>query len=253
MGPELVDDSACSAKLPEVREWFDKLSELGPNFGYYPEPQKTTLVVDSKDQSEAEMLFGDLGVTVVTGQRFLGGFIGDHESCGEYVEQRVEMWMQCVEKLTKTAESQPQAAHVALTKSLQFEWSYLQRVVPNCAEAFGPLCNTINQKLLPTVLGGTLSEQEKILFSLPAGKGGGGLGIRDPVESAETAYSVSEEGTIKIVRAIRAVEELSVQEHREEMANPHAKIRVEQERDHMKLEAALEHLDAGKKHSFEST
>lgn len=51
---------------------------------------------------------------MVTGQRSLGGFIGDKESCGEheYVEQKVEMWMQYVEKLTKAAESQPQAAHV---------------------------------------------------------------------------------------------------------------------------------------------
>ena len=105
---------------------------------------------------------------------------------------------------------------------------------------------TINQKFLPAVLGGTLSEQEKILFSLPARKGG--LGIRDPVKSAETAYSVSKEGTIKVVWAIRVVEELSVQEHREEIAKSHAKFRVEQkEGDHMKLEAALEHLDAGKK------
>lgn len=50
----------------------------------------------------------------MTGQRSLGGFIGDKESCGEheYVEQKVEMWMQYVEKLTKAAESQPQAAHV---------------------------------------------------------------------------------------------------------------------------------------------
>ena len=74
-----ADDSACSAELPRLREWFDKLCEMGPDFGYYPEPEKTVLVVDSKDETVADRLFVELGVTVVTGHRFLGGFIGDQE------------------------------------------------------------------------------------------------------------------------------------------------------------------------------
>ena len=89
-----------------------------------------------------------------------------------FVEQKVQEWVHCVEKLTKASESQPQAAQMALTKSLQFEWAYLQRVVPNCADAFEPLRDTINQKFWPTVLGEGISQQEKILFSLPTRKGG---------------------------------------------------------------------------------
>ena len=46
-----------SARLPRLREWFDKLSELGPDFGYYPVPQKTILVVDMKDETETHALF----------------------------------------------------------------------------------------------------------------------------------------------------------------------------------------------------
>ena len=30
-----ADDSACAAKLMRLREWFDRLTELGPDFGYY--------------------------------------------------------------------------------------------------------------------------------------------------------------------------------------------------------------------------
>lgn len=68
--------------------------------------------------------------------------------------------------------------------------------------------------------------------------------------SVETVYSVSKEGMIKVVQATKAVEEFSVRKHREEGAKSHVKFHVEQkERDHMKLEAALEHLDAGKKHT----
>jgi len=56
------------------------------------------------------------------------------------MEQKVQEWVDCVEKLTEATESQPQAAQMALTKSLQFEWAYLQRVVPNCADALS--CTT---------------------------------------------------------------------------------------------------------------
>ena len=45
-------------------------------------------------QAEANIrLFGDLVVTVVSGQRVLGGFIGDKQSTDEYVEQKVQVWI----------------------------------------------------------------------------------------------------------------------------------------------------------------
>ena len=117
-----ADDSACAAKLPRLCEWFERLIKMGPDFGYYPNPQKPC--------SEAHQLFDEFGVTVATGQHFLGSFIGNQQGTQEYVKQKVEIWTRCVEKLTKAAEPQPQAAHAALIKSLQFEWSYLQRVIP---------------------------------------------------------------------------------------------------------------------------
>ena len=52
--------------------------------------------------------------------------MGDRESMEEYIQQRVQKWVHHVEKLTNAAESQPQAAYAALTKSLQFEWTYLK-------------------------------------------------------------------------------------------------------------------------------
>ena len=62
---------------------------------------------------------------------------------------------------------------MALTKSLKFEWSCLQRVVSDCAEAFGPLRDTINQMFLPVVLEGTMSEQEIQDLIFPSSSKGG--------------------------------------------------------------------------------
>ena len=70
-------DSSCVGELSSVRRWFDRLLTDGPAYGYFPEPSKTVLVVRSSDLERANDLFHDLGVSVVTGSRFLGGFVGE--------------------------------------------------------------------------------------------------------------------------------------------------------------------------------
>ena len=62
-----------------------------------------------------KLLFGDLGVKVVPGQRFLGGFVGDQKGTRDFVESKVQMCTRCGEKLTMAAGSQPQAAYAALS------------------------------------------------------------------------------------------------------------------------------------------
>ena len=132
-------------------------------------------MTDAKSKEKATELFNELGVKVVTSQRFLGGYVGDRESTEEYVQQQVQNWVHRVEKLTNTATSQPQAAYAALTKSLQVEWTYLQRVIPNCATAFAPLMHILFESFMPTVMGGSISEQEKALLSIPVQMGGMGI------------------------------------------------------------------------------
>ena len=56
-----ADDSAFCAKLPQLWEWFDNFSEMGLDYGYYLEPQKTILVVDLKDEVEAKNFLVNCG------------------------------------------------------------------------------------------------------------------------------------------------------------------------------------------------
>ena len=52
-----------------------------------------------------------------------------------------------VVKLSKVAESQPQAAFSALEKSLQFEWSYIQRILPNFDDEYVPIQDAVSHSL----------------------------------------------------------------------------------------------------------
>ena len=59
-----------------MRHCFDCLCSRWPSFGYFPEPRKTVLIVGPMDHQRATDLFSNLGVRVMAGSRFLGGFIG---------------------------------------------------------------------------------------------------------------------------------------------------------------------------------
>ena len=63
-------------------------------------------------------MFGDLGAQMVTGHRFLGGFIRSHIERDEYVVSKVCRWVRHVYVLAEAASTQPQLACAALTKSL---------------------------------------------------------------------------------------------------------------------------------------
>ena len=76
-----ADDSGCLAKLQHLKEWLNILMNDGPKFGYYPEPDKSYLIVHPDFIDKAKEMFKQLGIRVVTGRRFLGGFIGGRKMC----------------------------------------------------------------------------------------------------------------------------------------------------------------------------
>jgi len=81
-------------------------------------------VVGPSYVNQATSLFSDLGIKVVSGSHFLGGFVGEHSMASDFVAQKVKMWVDCVQCLSDIAKVQPQAAHAAVSRSLQFEWSF---------------------------------------------------------------------------------------------------------------------------------
>ncbi len=78
---------ADDAELGALKKWFHILLEEGPNYGYYPEPKKSFLVVSENLLSEAHKLFDGLGVSIVTSHRLLGGVIGTDEERLHYMKE----------------------------------------------------------------------------------------------------------------------------------------------------------------------
>ncbi len=159
--------------VQEVRGWFDKLCRKGPAYGYFPEPTKSYLVVADSDLESAQKLFSDIGVKVVTSQRLLGGHIGSKEGLDAYLHKKVSEWEAGITMLTQLAKTQPQNAYRALT--LQSEWNYLQRVVPDCGNHFESLAELLSCKFINELVSTEVSEDERRLYALPVNEGGWGF------------------------------------------------------------------------------
>ena len=144
------------------------------------------------------------------------GFIGSKELTKQFIEDKVDAWLVCVDKLAGVAELQPQASYAAMAKSLQFEWSFVRRIIPNCESSFALLQDKINTIFWPAVFGTDISQLELCLFTLPAQMGG--MGVNDPVEAARAAFVTSRACTDVIVTAIKGKGDFSVHDHLQPMA-----------------------------------
>ena len=74
--PWYADDVADGGSFEEIKKVFNLLMSTEPARGYFPEPTKSILVVKPAMVQQAKTRFDHLGFTVVTGTRYMGGFIG---------------------------------------------------------------------------------------------------------------------------------------------------------------------------------
>ena len=185
--------------------------EEGPKYGYHPEPEKSFLVVHPDHFEKAQEFFQDLNLNIVTGHRFLGGFIGSSEDKLKWLKERVQGWVQSVKKLSPAAQQQPQAAYVAFTRCLQNEWTFIQRVVDGDADSFSPLKQTIIDDFLPNLFGSPIQRHEGDLFCRPSRHGG--LGVSDPIRNATSNFNSSREATKILSSALKSGESLDLNDH----------------------------------------
>ena len=80
-----ADDASVCGNMKNIHEWFSELCSQGPHFGYFPKLSKSFLLVSDRFRPDAKRSFGTLGVRIVAGHHFLGGYLGDHSRWVQYV------------------------------------------------------------------------------------------------------------------------------------------------------------------------
>ena len=78
--PWYADNAGARGEFEDVMAHFRYLQLRGPFRGYFLEPAKSILVVAERNVPWAKEYFLGMGVQVVTGSQYLGGFIGEPSS-----------------------------------------------------------------------------------------------------------------------------------------------------------------------------
>ena len=85
-----ADDATAGGGLTGLKEWWDRIVDLGPEYGYYPNASKTWLIVNEDNFDEAINLFEGTGIAITKeGKRYLGAAIGECKFTEHYVKQKV--------------------------------------------------------------------------------------------------------------------------------------------------------------------
>ena len=126
--PWYADDAGMLGKPRDMIAAATRLlMELGPARGYFPEPAKSIFISRPTD------------FECVEGTRYIGGFICTEESRDEWLESKIQGWVETIQIFSKAAHRYPKTAYAGLTRSLQMEWAYVQRVIPDIGDHFGPV------------------------------------------------------------------------------------------------------------------
>jgi hypothetical protein len=109
----------------------------------------------SQDNLEAaKSAFKDLGFEVTTGQRYLGGFLGEEDALKAWIQGKTHNWAEAVKELASAAnKNYPQTAYSGLQRSLQHEWQFVQRVIPDIGDQFAEMGKAISHTFLPALFG----------------------------------------------------------------------------------------------------
>ena len=97
---------------------FRDLQLKGLARGYFPEPTKSIFVVAEQNVPRATEYFRGMGIKIMTGSRYLRGFVGEKETERQWVRTKVERWAESVKTLAGVARKHPQSAYAGLQKSL---------------------------------------------------------------------------------------------------------------------------------------
>ena len=99
-----ADDATAGGQLTPLREWWDHLQLIGPDYGYHPNALKTWLIVNDDKLEAATAAFEGTGVNITCqGRRHLGAAVGTRTFVEEYVQHKVADWVVEVERLSLIA------------------------------------------------------------------------------------------------------------------------------------------------------
>ena len=135
-----TDDFSAAGNLKDLRRWWSVLTEIGPKFGYYPEPTKTWPIVKPCASEKVESVFFGTKIKITTeGRRYFGGSLGTQMFKDLYIKTKVNEWITQSKLLSKIAATEPQSAYCECTAGFKHKVTYTMRTIPVSANIYRSL------------------------------------------------------------------------------------------------------------------
>ena len=145
--------------LKSLKNWCTNIVNEGDRFGYYVNEKKPSLIVKNQTPIEAanDLRKRNKINNATNGKCHLGAAIGSNEFRVEYVTEKVDEWIDELVILSIYAKSQPQAAYAAFCFEEQNKYSYFLRTISAMKELMKPVDESINNELLPSIIGESIT------------------------------------------------------------------------------------------------
>ena len=148
-------DFSVAGSLNYIKDHWDKLTAIGPEYGYFPKPTKFYMIVKEKNWLKRKTYSLIQEWISESKKRHLSAVIGSTEYPDEYVKDLVKDWDSQLTILSTIAETQPQAAYLAFASRFKSKLNYFLRTIPNIRHLLLPLERTIRNKFIPAVTDAT--------------------------------------------------------------------------------------------------
>ena len=111
-----ADDGSVANKFKDIASFFSRLCQLGPNYGYFPEESKSILVVKESATMDATNFCtnNNLSFKVTNGCRYLGGCVREKHLEKEWIDGKVENWVESIECLSPFSSLAPQSTYAGM-------------------------------------------------------------------------------------------------------------------------------------------
>ena len=87
-----ADDCAIRGPAKSVARVMRRLLELGPAWGYYPEPDKSVVICDPTDEDGLKAALAEFDFRYSDGERYIGAFVGSEAARAAWLAPKVKAW-----------------------------------------------------------------------------------------------------------------------------------------------------------------
>ena len=165
-----ADDGNVVGKLKYIKAFFDKLTQLGPKYGYLVNPPKCQLIIKPGSERQTSTEFAGTNVEITQGARVLGSVIGSSEASKNFLKDAEIKYRKSLDRLGQFALTSLQNAYACLANGVQQKLSFLSRTTPS----MDGLLDKVEERLgrvIPNIVGKEIIQDERT-FSLALRMGG---------------------------------------------------------------------------------